>query len=168
MNADTKVSIGRFAGCFGVKGWVKVFSYTEPKENIFAYSPWILIEQDKVIEFKVIEGRRHGKSLVARLNGIGSREEAAKYTGQELYINRKQLPEVEQGEYYWADLVGLTVLTENNVNLGRVDSLIETGANDVLVVKGDQERLIPFLQKDVVKFVDLEGGRILVSWDPDF
>ncbi len=168
MNVDTKVSIGHFAGCFGVKGWVKVFSYTEPKENILAYSPWILIEQGKFIEFKVIEGSRHGKTLVAHLDGIESREDAAKYTGQELYINRGQLPEIEQDEYYWADLIGLTVLTVNNINLGRIDSLIETGANDVLVVKGDQERLIPFLQKDVVRSVDLEGGKIHVSWDPDF
>lgn len=168
MNAGTKVRIGHFAGCFGVKGWVKVFSYTKPKENILAYSPWILIGQDRVTEFKIIEGCRHGKSLVARLNGIESRAEAAEFTGREIYINREQLPEIEQDEYYWADLVGLAVLTENNVNLGRVESLIETGANDVLVVKGDQERLIPFLQKDVVRFIDLEGGKILVSWDPDF
>jgi len=168
LNACTKVSVGHFAGCFGVKGWVKVFSYTKPRQNILAYSPWILIEQGKVVKLNVIEGRRHGSSLIAHLNGIESREDAAKYTGREIHINRQQLPEVKQDEYYWVDLVGLTVLTENNVNLGRVDSLIETGANDVLVVKGDQERLIPFIQREVVKLVDLDEGRILVSWNPDF
>lgn len=161
--------LGQVNGLFGIRGWVKVFSHTEPRENILDYGPWLLRTPDgRVREFRVLEGRRQGKGLVARLEGIEDRDAAAAWMGAEISIPRSRLPEPDEGEYYWTDLIGLEVETVDGVVLGTVAYLFRTGANDVLVVDGARERLIPFLQGDVIREVDLEGGRIRVDWDPDF
>ena len=169
MSATELISVGEISGVFGIKGWVKVFSLTEPRENILTYSPWILKKGSEVKEVKLIDGKRQGKSVVASIEGISDRNVAESFCGWEILINKSQLPETEEGVYYWADLVGLLVQTEQGVNLGVVDYLLETGANDVLVVKDDeQERLIPFINGQVVKKIDLAGKQMIVDWDPDF
>ena len=114
------------------------------------------------------EGSRHGKGVVARLVGCDDRDQAQSLMGYEIGVYRDQLPETEPGEYYWNDLKGLKVVTLQGESLGIVDHLIETGANDVLVVKGERERLIPFVQDQVVTKVDLDNGEIQVDWDKDF
>jgi len=163
------ISIGEISGVFGVKGWVKVYSFTDPRENILNYSPWILKNNNQVKEVKLLNGQKQGKSVVACIDDITDRDLAAKYCGWKILINKNQLPAVDEGEFYWADLVGLLVETDLGVSLGKVDHLIETGANDVLVVKsGKQERLIPFLQEQVIKKIDLDEKRMIVDWDPDF
>jgi len=163
------ISVGEIAGVFGIKGWVKVFSLTDPRENILSYSPWLLKKDGKVKEVKLISGKRQGKTVVASIEGISDRNIAESYCGWEILIKKNQLPEAEDGVYYWADLVGLHVETDQGVSLGRVDYLLETGANDVLVVKDDeQERLIPFINEQVVKSIDLDSKRMVVDWDPDF
>ena len=156
------------SGVFGVKGWVKVFSYTDPRENILTYSPWLLIEQERILESEVVAGNFNGKAIVAQLDAVNSYEDASSITGMGIYVKRSCLPVLEKNQFYWSDLLGLSVLTEAGEILGRVDSFIETGANDVLVVKGDRERLIPFVFDNVVKKVDLEKGIIKVSWESDF
>lgn len=169
MSATELISVGEISGVFGIKGWVKVFSLTEPRENILTYSPWILKKGSEVKEVKLIDGKRQGKSVVASIEGISDRNVAESFCGWEILINKSQLPETEEGVYYWADLVGLLVQTEQGVNLGVVDYLLETGANDVLVVKDDeQERLIPFINGQVIKKIDLDGKQMIVDWDPDF
>ena len=169
MSATELISVGEIAGVFGIKGWVKVFSLTDPRENILTYSPWILKKGSEVKEVKLIDGKRQGKSVVARIEGISDPNVAEAICGWEILINKSQLPETEDGVYYWADLVGLLVQTEQGVNLGVVDYLLETGANDVLVVKDDeQERLIPFINGQVIKKIDLDGKQMIVDWDPDF
>lgn len=146
-----------------------MFSFTEPRENILRYSPWLLRKNSQVSEIRVIGGQRHGNNVVAELEGINDRDVAAALMGSEILIRKQQLPKPKAGEYYWADLVGLSVYTESGVDLGKVDNLIETGANDVLVVvDGETERLIPFLQKQTVLNIDLDGGKMIVDWDPDF
>lgn len=163
------LNAGQISGVFGVKGWVKVFSFTQPRENILQYSPWLLQKNNQISEIKVIAGQRHGNAVVAELEGVSDRDSAAALMGSEILIRRQQLPKPKAGEYYWADLVGLTVLTESGVDLGKVDHLLETGANDVLVVvDGETERLIPFLQQQTVLNIDLDGGKMIVDWDPDF
>jgi 16S rRNA processing protein RimM len=163
------ISIGEISGVFGIKGWVKVFSLTDPRENVLKYSPWVLKKGSEVKEVKLLNGKRQGKSVVACLEGVSDRDDAASYSGWEILINKSQLPEAEEGEYYWADLVGLSVETESGLSLGKVDYLIETGANDVLVVKdAEQERLIPFIQGPTIKKIDLKDKLIIVDWDPDF
>lgn len=161
--------MGEITGAFGVKGWVKVHSLTDPRENVLAYSPWLLRNHNKTKEYSVIDGRRQGKTVVARLESISDRDTAAAYCGWEILIKKSQLPATEAGEFYWADLVGVRVTTEAGVVLGVVDYLIETGANDVLVVKDDnKEYLIPFLLERTVKKIDLEQQLMVVDWNPNF
>lgn len=164
--AEHTLVLGRISGLFGVQGWVKIFSETEPKEAILNYSPWFLGAQQ--LPRQVLEGRRHGKTLVARLAGCDNRDEAASLVNMDIAVQRQQLPALGEGEFYWADLEGLAVETLAGVVLGRIDYLFATAGNDVLVVKGERERLIPFIWEDVVKEIDLAAGRMRVDWDPDF
>jgi 16S rRNA processing protein RimM len=169
--SDTKlIHVGEISGVFGVKGWVKIFSLTEPRENILSYSPWILQKGTETKKVFLVEGRKQGKSVVASIKGVADRDVAETYSGWEILINQSQLPKSKGGEYYWADLVGLSVETELGVSLGKVDHLIETGANDVLVILNEEkeERLVPFLQGQVVKDIDLDASTMIVDWDPDF
>jgi 16S rRNA processing protein RimM len=161
-----RVVLGRIVGVYGVRGWVRVLSETEPREAILGYSPWNLGATQR--SFAVIEGRRHGKGVIARLAGCDDRDQAASLVDQEIAGDRGQLPPSSPDEPYWADLEGLEVWVQDGSRLGVVDHLFSTGVNDVLVVSGERERLIPFAWGDVVKSVDLEAGRIEVDWDPDF
>jgi len=161
---DRLIVLGRIAGLYGVRGWVRVFSETDPRENILRYSPWLLDSAAHV----VAEGRRHGKGLVVRLEGCEDRDQAAELIGRDICVRRDQLPPARPDEFYWADLEGLEVQTLAGEPLGRVSHLFDTGANDVLVVKGDRERLLPFVWDDVVKDVDFASGTIKVDWDPEF
>jgi 16S rRNA processing protein RimM len=160
------VLLGRVAGVHGLQGWVKVFSETEPRENILTYSPWYLgaFAQPR----DVLGGRRQGKGLVARLAGCSDRDRAAGLVGMEIAVRRDQLPPATADEFYWTDLEGLRVEAESGETLGRVHHLFSTGANDVLVVRGSRERLVPFVWGTVVADVDFERGLISVRWDPDF
>jgi len=165
---EAQVVAGRISGVYGIKGWVKVFSYTQPRENILSYSPWILRRGTDCQTLQVSEGRRQGAGVVAHLEGFHDRDAARSLTGVEIVINRSQLAATGEGEYYWVDLIGLQVLTTDGELLGTVDHLLATGANDVLVVQGERERLIPFIQGDVVTEVDLEQGLIRIDWDTGF
>ncbi len=163
------ISVGEISGVFGIKGWLKIYSLTDPRENILTYSPWLLKKGNEAKEVVIVDGKRQGKTVVACIEGVSDRDVAATYSGWKIFIKKSQLPETEEGEYYWADLVGLRVATELGVELGKIDHLIETGANDVLVViDGEQERLIPFLQGPTIKKIDLKDNLMIVDWDPDF
>lgn len=161
-----RVVLGRIAGVHGVRGWVKVFSETEPREGILKYSPWML--GLSTTPRRVLEGRRQGKGIVARIEGCEDRDQAASLVDQEISVTRDRLPAPSVDEFYWIDLEGLSVFGADGSSLGIVDHLFSTGANDVLVVKGDRERLLPFIWDDVIRSVDFEQGRIEVDWDPDF
>lgn len=160
--------VGRISGLYGVYGWVRVHSYTVPREAILSYAPWYLKQEGQWSARRLMTGRIQGRGIVVALEGIDNRDAAALWMGREIAIRREQLPSLSEGEYYWADLVGLYVLTLQEVNLGQVKCLLETGANDVLVVQGERERLIPFLTGSVVKRVDLQQGILMVDWEPDF
>ncbi|AXS84669.1 MULTISPECIES: ribosome maturation factor RimM [Marinobacter] len=166
--------IGRITSVFGVKGWLKVFSYTDPKEGILNYPDWTLDLDGKRIPARLEEGRRQGQAIVVRLKGIDDRELARTYCGAEVRVSRAELPELPDGEYYWFQLEGLEVFTVEDECLGKVHHLIETGSNDVLVVQAtagsidQRERLIPYLPDQVVRKVDLASQRMVVDWDPEF
>lgn len=147
---------------------MRVFSYTEPRENIMVYQPWYLRRGGNWQPRQVAEGQRHGKGVVARLEGCEDRGQALALVNFEIGVRRDQLPATAPGEYYWQDLLGLEVLTLQGESLGKVDHLLETGANDVLVVQGERERLIPFVLHQTVKRVDLQAGVIQVDWDKDY
>ena len=169
-----RLVLGRVAGVFGIKGWVKLHSYTRPIENLLDYSRWCLVHQGREVEVEMVEGRIHGTGLVAQIARIGEppiddRDVAAGWIGAEILIDRDELPEPEEGQYYWADLVGVTVRNEQGVELGQVDHLTSNGAQDVLVLKqGEVERLIPFVKGPIIKSVDLSQSLIVADWQPDY
>ncbi len=162
---------------FGVRGWVKVFSYTSPRVNVVRYSPWYLRQDGQEVLQQVIAGQAHGDGVVASLAGIDDRDAAAALVGAEIEIDRATMgpelgaePEVPPapGEFFWVDLQGMEVRTRAGTSLGFVDQLFETGANDVMIVVGTGRHLIPFLYGSVVEAVDGERRVITVDWDPDF
>ena len=169
--------VGKIGAPYGVRGWVKLYSFTEPVDNLLDYDPWYTrpknskvpaTEDEGWVIAPVTEAKTHGRGFVAQFKGIDDRDAAARLSGQEIAIRRDQLPPAAEGEYYWRDLQGLAVTTTEGVSLGVVDHLLETGANDVLVVKGDRERLIPYVLGPIVKAIDLAAGTMQVDWDPDF
>jgi 16S rRNA processing protein RimM len=163
------VTLGSIAGPFGIRGWVKIHSDTDPKENIFRYTDWRLSASGRTEYRRLLDGKRHGRGVVAKLSGCVDRDSAEALRGSEIAVPRDQLPGgLGIGEYYWTDLEGLSVVTVEGVDLGSVAHLFETGSNDVMVVRGDRERLIPFIWEQVVVGVDLESGRMQVDWDPGF
>ena len=164
------IIVGRIGAPYGVKGWVKVQSHTEIPSNILDYAPWYL-RPEKAVDWReasIDEARVHGKGVVARFAGCDDRDTAALMRGQDIAVRRDQLPAADDGEYYWVDLVGLRVETLAGVELGHVDEMMATGANDVLVVKGERQRLIPFVTGHIVKDVDLAAGVIRVDWEADY
>src|SRR5579859_8140152 len=169
MDGERKrIVIGKVGGPFGVKGWNKLLSWTEPRYKITQYPAWQLNQGGEWREWKVAEGHAHGKGVIARLEGVTDRDQAAALMNADIAVWRSQLGETKPGQYYWADLVGLDVQLAGGRSLGKVEGLMATGSNDVLVVKGERERLIPFIQGQVIKRVDLAQGLIRVDWDPDF
>mgnify|MGYP000155046462 FL=1 len=161
------VVLGRITGLFGVRGWVKVYSYTEPREAALDYPCWLLAGRDGWREVTVAEGQRHGKTIIARIDGYSDRDQAAELIGSEIAVRREELPATQAGQYYWSDLEGLRVVHRDGTELGTVSYMLETGANDVMVVQGEQERLVPFVLDKVVLGVDLAEGRIDVDWEWD-
>jgi len=166
--------IGQITSVFGVKGWLKVYSYTDPKDGILEYRHWTLVHNGHRMAAKLEEGRRQGQGIVVRLKGVDDREAARPYSGADITVPTAELPKLPAGEYYWHQLEGLTVFTINSECLGKVDHLIETGSNDVLVVCAtdasidQRERLIPYLPDQAVSIVSLGEGSITVDWDPEF
>lgn len=162
------VLLGRVVGVHGVRGEVRIESWTEPRAHIFRYQPWLLGSAGDRREVSGATGAARGRGLVARIPGVDDRDTAAGLIGSEIHVSRSQLPPPAAGEFYWSDLEGLEVRNLEGVEFGRVSHLIATGANDVLVVRGERERLVPFLKGSAVVEVDLDAGRITVDWDPDF
>jgi 16S rRNA processing protein RimM len=165
---QTLVTLGRISGVFGVKGWVKVHSYTDPRDNIVGFAAWTLRRSGIQSTVELEDGRSHGGNVVAKLRGVDDREQARELIGAEVFVERAELPACRPGEYYWTDLEGLEVRAMNGEVLGRVDHLVATGANDVLVLSGERPRLIPFVVGDVIRSVDLDAGVIVADWSPEF
>jgi 16S rRNA processing protein RimM len=168
MGTGRRILLGRVAGAFGVRGEVALLSWTDPREALFRYQPWILRSGDSEREIAGVRGRDTGKRVIATFPGIDTREQAEALHGTEIWVPRDRLPPPAPGEYYWVDLEGLSVRTVDGIELGTVSHLFDTGANPVMVVAGERERLIPFVTGQYVTDVDLPAGRVTVDWDPDF
>ncbi|MBB6598898.1 ribosome maturation factor RimM [Luteimonas sp. MC1825] len=164
-----RILLGRVHGAFGVRGELKLESFTEPARAILGYQPWTL--RDAQGAERVAEGatgRETAKGLVARLPGIEDRDAAEALRGTEVWVARESLPPPAPGEYYWVDLEGLRVHNVDGSDFGTVSHLFSTGANDVLVARGDRERMIPFVVPDYVVSIDFDAGLVTVDWDPGF
>ncbi|MGH8610712.1 MAG: ribosome maturation factor RimM [Gammaproteobacteria bacterium] len=165
---DGPITVGRVCGIYGVKGWVRVYSYTQPKTNILCYSPWYLGGSNgRWLERRVVDAKTHGDGVLALLEGYEDRAQARGSMGQEIAVYRSQLPEPGLGEYYWADLIGMRVMNREGTEFGTVTGLIETGMHDVLVVQGERERLVPFVSGIYVYSIDSVLRCIAVDWDLD-
>lgn len=159
--------MGHVVAPFGVQGWIKIHPYTDTVGALSDYHTWWLGKQDAHTAYQVVEAKAHGKEVVAKLPGFDDRDAALTLRGMEVAVPRASLPKVKRDEYYWNDLIGLKVVNTEGLDFGTVKSILATGANEVLVVNGDRERLIPFLYQ-VVHKVDLENGTISVEWGADY
>lgn len=163
--------MGRVTAPFGVKGWVKIYALTAQLGNLLDYPVWWLGHEGDWREMPVGVARVQGNTLVAQFAGIEDREAAVALKGLEVAVPREQLPGAAAGEFYWADLIGLRVVNREAHEFGRVVRVMQTGANDVLVVAGgngnEQETLIPFIA-GAIRQVDLEAGVISVDWGKDY
>lgn len=166
---DRMILVGRVVGAFGIRGEVKIESFTDPLRALLRYQPWTLRDargHDRPVG--TVKGRETAKGVVAQFPDVTDRDQAEAMRGLELWVPRSALPPPTEGEYYWVDLEGLRVVTSEGVELGRVAHLFNTGANDVMVVRGERERMLPFVEPDVVQAVDFDAGLITVDWDPEF
>jgi 16S rRNA processing protein RimM len=173
-----RLIIGRITAPFGIQGWVKVHAYTQSPENLLGYRHCDIGSGDQWQPAEIVAGRRHGDGLAVRFKGCDDRDAAERLARMDIAVQRDQLPALGAGEYYWHQLIGLKVLSVledgSEVLLGQVSNLLETGSNDVLVVKpcegslDQRERLLPYLPGQFVLGVALEEGVIRVDWDPEF
>ncbi len=164
VNSENLIVIGNVSGLFGVRGWIKLFSYTRPRENIFSYQPWHIRINGEWRKLTVLEGRKQGKGLVAQLEGYDDRDLSATLINQDIAISRSQLDDLSEDEYYWVDLIGLQVINSDGQKLGEIVDMMETGANDVMVVRGEKQYLIPYVPGVHVTRVELATGQIEVDW----
>lgn len=163
-----RVILGRIGAPHGVRGWVRIHSSARPPESILEFDRWWIGADDEAREVCVAESRIGSRDIVARLEDCNDRDGALALRNAEISVTAEALPEPDDGEWYWHELIGLRVFTLDGTELGRVDHLLETGANDVLVVRGDRERLIPWIPDEVIREIDAEQGRMVIDWDPDF
>ena len=159
--------MGRVSTPHGVKGWIKVQPFTQEIDGLLGYPQWWLGSDGEWCEHRIAESAVHGALVLARLEGCTDREAAVVLKGAEVAIPRRLLPENREGEYYWSDLLGMEVFNRRGERLGRVAKVLETGANDVLVLEGEKERLVPFVGS-VILNVDLASGRLSVDWELDY
>jgi len=159
--------MGRITGAFGVKGWVRVQPYTGAPAGLLAYERWWVEHEGGWAQRRIEKAQLQGTAIAAKFAGCEHRDAAAAYKGREVGVAREELPAAAENEFYWVDLIGLRVVNAAGEDLGAVDRVLETGANDVLVVQGDRERLIPFIEQVVLE-VDLAANVIRVDWGSDF
>lgn len=170
-----EVILGKVGAVYGIKGWLKIHSFTDDHEAILDYFPWSLKLGNKIQSVDITDWRKHNNGLVVKVAGIDDRDVAQKLVGSEIFVSEDALSDLPEGEFYWRDLIGMTVVTDKGYDLGQVSDIMETGANDVLVVKanlkdgfGKKERLIPYLMDQVILSVSAEDKQICVDWDPGF
>jgi len=175
MSSTNTLIVGKIGAPHGIKGWVRINSYTEELEGIFKFSPWIIEIQGVQKEYKVSSWKHQTKNVIAKLEGIDSRNDMELLKNAEISVLESQLPELQENDFYWRDLIGLKVVNEAGYDMGAVEQMFETGANDVMMVKanlndafGVKQRMIPYLFEQVIKEVDLKEKTIIVDWDANF
>jgi len=165
---DKYIIIGKLGKIHGLNGWLNLYPETKPADKILDYKPLYCMLLSEWQKINVDEIKPHGNHFLLHIQGIDNPEDAKKYVGKEIAILRDQLAKLRQGEYYWTDLEGVTVINQNNIELGTIDHLMETGSNDVMVVVGKKRYLIPYIRKQVIIDIDLDTKIMHVNWDEDF
>ncbi|CNI43888.1 ribosome maturation factor RimM [Yersinia pekkanenii] len=172
---ELPIVLGKMGSTYGIRGWLRVFSSTENAESIFDYQPWFIQLAGKWQHVELEDWKRHSQDLIIKVKDVDDRDAANLLTNCEIIVDSKQLPALEEDDYYWKDLMGCQVVTTEGYELGKIIDMMETGSNDVMVVKanlkdafGMKERLVPFLHGQVIKKVDLTAQRVEVDWDPGF
>ncbi|WP_367680298.1 ribosome maturation factor RimM [Candidatus Fukatsuia anoeciicola] len=169
------IILGKIGSVYGIHGWLRVFSYTENTNNIFNYKPWF-VQQEREWQYIELENWKcHNQDFIIKIKNINNRETASQLTNSKIIVDTLHLPTLSNGEYYWKDLIGCQIVTTHGYQLGKIINIIETGSNDVMIVKanlkdafGIKKRLIPYLDGQVIKQVDIIAQRIEVDWEPDF
>ena len=174
MTDSQDVLVGEIMGPHGLKGWVRVFSYTRPVNQILDYSPWQLVSPSETEEFIISCSRVTGKKILVLFEECRSRNMADELKARQIFVDKSQLPSLESGDFYWNDLIGMQVKSTDGVFFGNVGSLMETGANDVLVVSpatgscDGRERLIPYVEGEIILKVDQNSNQITVNWHSNY
>ena len=166
MEDDKKIYLGKITGAHGIKGWLKIQSFSSPPENILNYPQWIINNQGEEDFYSIEQGRKQNKKIVVKLENIDDRNTAESLINSKILILRSDLPKLSNENYYWSDLVGLSVLNSEEKVIGKIESLIETGANDVMVIitLKDERILIPFVMHEIIKEVSVEQNYIKIDW----
>lgn len=167
-NSTDFVAIGKIGRPFGVQGWSKIYSFTEPVVRILEYSPWYLKRNDSWQADVLKATRWNGTQLIGKFAGCDTPEQAKFYTNLLIGTASLLLNDKADSEYYWQELTGLRVKTTHGISLGKIDHLLATGANDVMVIKGEKEYILPYVPNEVVVKIDLTQGEMTVNWDPGF
>lgn len=168
MPTNEIIVIGRFGRVHGIRGLITIHSYTEPRDNIISYQPWYAFINKQWHPIEVLDIESQAKQIVARVKGYPEREQVAALTQILIGASKEQLPALSEGEHYWHDLIGLSVVNLQDQSLGLVQEVIATGSNDVLVVEGEKRHLIPYLLGQFIHQINLEQKVIIVDWDLDF
>ncbi len=159
--------MGRVVAPYAIKGWIKLQTFTEDLDGLLDYPVWRLGKNGNWREYRLLDGKVHGQYLLAGLEGVDDRDASEALQGMEVAVLREEMPEADEGEYYWDELVGLEVSNIQGEPLGRVVGLLETGAHDVLQVQGERLRLIPFVEA-YIQSVDVAAGKLVVDWGLDW
>ena len=162
-----RVVLGQVGGAFGVQGWVRIQSYTDPPANILGYSRWQLGQAGQWREVEVEDGKVTAKGVLAKFVGVETPEDARLATGEQIAVDREALPAPAPGEYYWSDLEGLTAFGRDNQPLGRIEEFRATPAGPVVVIRGERQHWVPFVKERIVA-VDLDAGRVVFDWAADW
>jgi len=162
-----RVVLGQVGGAFGVQGWVRIQSYTDPPANILKYERWQLGRAGQWREVEVEDGKVTAKGVLAKLVGVETPEDARLATGSEIAVTREELPKPAPGEYYWSDLEGLAAFGQNDQPLGRIEEFRATPAGTVVVIRGERQHWVPFVKERIVA-VDLDAGRVVFDWAADW
>jgi 16S rRNA processing protein RimM len=166
MKSGNKILVGKISNPHGIKGWVKVISFTDPIENILSYKKWTISDNETEKTYCLEDSRIQGNKIVIKLEGVNNRDDADLLKNLQIEVNRSDLPKLDENSYYWEDLVDFNVIDIKGMHVGKVDSLFRTGSNDVLVIINEtkQRLLVPFIMEEVIKYVDLDKELISIDW----
>jgi len=172
-NINNQVVLGKITSPYGIRGWLKIHSYTDKKDNIIYYQPWIIHFHNEYHEIKLEDWKTRASSFIIKIKGYNTRDESIKFSNTNIIGDSSLFPILEDGEYYWTELIGCHVITKEGYNVGTVLELFSTGSNDVLVVhssllKNKKKLLIPFINQEVIKTIDILSRYIEITWSKNF